>query len=352
MRIPLRPAAEESRPTPNLFIVGAPKAGTTALASYLDQHPDIFVAGKELSYFGSDLVFGTEDGGRWRLAYEPYLRWFADHGQARFRTDRSVFYLYSSLAAGEIHAFDPDARIVVMLRNPVDQMHSQHSEMVFQGEEDLTSFAVALDAEDERRRGGRVPPACRKVFGLLYRDIARYTDQVERYLSLFGPGQVRVLLYDDLVADAAATYGGVLEFLDVAPDHRPDLGVVNANKVVRSPKLRDLLRHAPPGLRRLGRVAVRDEHARAALRRRLHTMNTKGAARPPMDGALRARLVEEFTPEVRRLEALVQRDLGAWTAPTVPAVPAVPTGPAVPAVPTVPAVPAAARDAVADGRSG
>jgi hypothetical protein len=210
-------------------------------------------------------------------------------------------------------------------------MHSQHSEMLFQGEEDLASFALALDAEEERRRGARVPPACRKVFGLLYRDIARYTDQVERYLSLFGPDQVQVVLYDDLVADAASTYRGVLAFLGVAADHRPDLGVVNANKVVRSPKLRDLLRHAPPGVRRLGRVAVRDEHARAALRRRLHAMNTKGAARPPMDGALRARLVEEFAPEVRRLEALVQRDLGSWSAPAVPSAP---------------------RDAVADGRAG
>ncbi len=79
--------------------MGAPKSGTTALASYLAAHPDVFVAGKELSYFGSDLEFRTMKGGRWRIGYDTYLEWFSRHGEARYRTDRSVFYLYSSRAA-------------------------------------------------------------------------------------------------------------------------------------------------------------------------------------------------------------------------------------------------------------
>ena len=123
------------------------------------------------------------------------------------------------------------------------------------------------------------------------------------------------MLYDDLVADTDATYRRVLEFLDVDPDHRPEFEVVNANKVVRSTRIRDLLRQAPPGLRRVGRLAVPDEHARAALRRRLHVLNTRGQARPPMPAGLRRRLTEEFAPEVRRLEALLDRDLTTWLAP-------------------------------------
>ncbi|HTZ08800.1 MAG TPA: sulfotransferase [Acidimicrobiales bacterium] len=315
MRIPLRAAADEERPTPNLFVVGAPKSGTTALASYLGQHPEIFVAGKELSYFGSDLVFGTGTGERWRLAYEPYLRWFAGQEEARYRADRSVFYLYSRRAAAEIHAFDPTSRIVAMVRNPVEQMYSQHSEMLFQGEEDLASFAEALAAEDERRQGRAVPPGCRKPFGLLYGELTRYAEQLERYLERFGTEQVCVVLYDDLRADAAATYAGVLGFLGVDGAHRPEFAVVNANKVVRSPLLRDTLRSAPPGLRRLGRLAVRNEFTRAALRRRLHDMNTRGAPRPALDPALAARVTERCEPEIRRLEALLGRDLGAWRAP-------------------------------------
>src|SRR6202023_1401995 len=135
---------------------------------------------------------------------------------------RSVFYLYSACAAEEIHAYDPERRIIALLRNPVDQMHSEHSEMLFQGDEDVASFEEAIAAEAERKCGRRIPPGCQKVFGLFYRDIARYDDQVERYLAHFGRERVCVLLYDDLVTDPASAYRRVLRFLDVDPEHRPE----------------------------------------------------------------------------------------------------------------------------------
>jgi hypothetical protein len=309
-----RRARDEARPTPNLFIVGAPKSGTTALASYLTQHPGVFVADKELSFFGSDLDFRSDDGGRWQISYRSYLEWFSAHGDARYRTDRSVFYLYSSLAATEIHAFDPDSRIIVLLRNPVDQMHSQHAEMLFQGDEDIVDFGEALAAEADRRGGRRVPPGCRKHFGLLYRDIARYPEQVERYLTAFGPGGVCVVLYDDLLADAAGTYRRVLAFLEVDPTHVPSFDVVNANKVIRSARARDLLRHTPPALRRVGRMVVPNQYARATLRRRLHGLNTERRPRPPVPTQLRLALQDEFEPDIRRLEELLGRDLTPWRA--------------------------------------
>jgi hypothetical protein len=117
------------------------------------------------------------------------------------------------------------------------------------------------------------------------------------------------------VADPAAAYRQVLEFLDVDPGHQPEFGVVNANKVVRSARVRDLLRQAPSSVRRLGRLVVPDERARATLRRRVHALNTRGRVRPEMDHALRRRLTEEFAPEVHRLEGLLDRDLGAWLHP-------------------------------------
>jgi hypothetical protein len=310
-----RRARDELRPTPNLFIVGAPKSGTTALASYLNQHPAVFVADKELSYFGSDLVFRTTTGGRWQISYKSYLEWFSAQGDATYRADRSVFYLYSSTAASEIHAFDPDSRIIILLRSPVDQMHSQHGEMLFQGDEDIRDFGQALKAETERRVGRRVPVRCQKAFSLLYRDIARYPEQVERYLSIFGSPRVCVVLYDDLVADSAGAYRRVLEFLDVDPTHLPTFDVVNANKVIRSARARDLLRTTPRALRRMGRVVVPNQYARARLRRRLHGMNTERRPRPPVTPELRRALQEELAPEVHRLEQLLDRDLSPWLAP-------------------------------------
>lgn len=298
---------------PNLFLVGAPKSGTTALSSYLRDHPDVWVAPDEMVYFGGDLVVLRQSGQRRRLRDEAYFGTFAPHDLERYRGDHSVYYLYSTVAAAEIFAFDPDSRVIAMLRNPVDQMHSQHSEMLYQGEEDIRDFAAALAAEEDRRRGQRLPAGCRKAFSLFYRDLASYADQVDRYLSLFGPERVHVIIYDDFAADTAGVYRGVLEFLDVDPGHEPTFAVVNSNKAVRSTFAQGQLRAGSPTLRRLARLVVRDHRARASLRRRVATLNTVRRPRPPVDPALRRRLEEEFAPEVRRLEDLLGRDLSMWS---------------------------------------
>ena len=304
------PATASSQP--NLFLVGAPKSGTTALGTYLGSHPDVFVAPAELSYFGSDLDFRTRAGAPWRIPWDRYLEWFAGHEDVRYRADRSVFYLYSRRAAKEIHDYDPSSRIVAMVRNPVDQMYSEHSEMRYLGGEDLADFAEALGAEADRKAGRRIPEGCQHAFGLFYRDIVRYAEQLERYLALFGTDQVHVVVYDDLAADAAGTYRTVLEFLGVDATHEPELAVVNANKAVRSPALHRVLGRASPAVRRAGRLLVPGAARRAQLRRRLDALNTVQRPRPPLDPGLRAELAAELEPEVRRLEALLGRELPSW----------------------------------------
>jgi hypothetical protein len=246
------------------------------------------------------------------VPWEGYLAWFAGHDEARYRIDRSVFYLYSRVAAAEIHRFDPSARIVAMLRNPVDQMHAEHSEMRYQGEEDIADFADALAAEPERLRGRRIPAGCRHAFGLFYRDIARYAGQLERYFSVFGRDQVHVVVFDDLRADPAGTYRRVLDFLGVDRVHQPELVPVNANKVVRSTALLRTLRTTSPGVRGLGRLLVPSPDARARLRRRLQVLNTAERPRRPLPPELRRSLALEFEPEVERLESLLGRRLPAW----------------------------------------
>jgi hypothetical protein len=307
------------RAKPNLFIVGAAKSGTTALATFLGEHPDVFMAPWELNFFGRDLDFRNASGSSWRIPLSNYLGAFAYHHAERYRGDHSVFYLFSDEAAAEIRDFDPHSRILIMLRNPVDQMESQHSEMLFQGEEDIVGFAEALDAEPDRQVGKRIPTGCTKPFALRYRALARYADQVERYLSVFGREHVCVVLHDDLVREGASCYRTVLDFLGLEAPHDPKLRVVNANKTARFPKLRDLLRDTTPGkrenLRRLGRFVVRNGQARAQLRRRLSDMNTRRAPRTPMDPALRRRLQEEMADDIRRLELLLERDLSAWSEP-------------------------------------
>ena len=294
---------------PNLFIVGAPKCGTTALWTYLGSHPDIFVAGKEYHFFGSDLPY---HGARPRLSTEAYLDRFAEATSERYRGEASVGYLYSELAAREIHAFSPDARIVAILRNPVDMIHSLHSEELFQGDEDIPGFAEALAAEEGRRRGEGIPDACEALWPLFYRAVGRYASQVARYLDVFGPDRVHVIISEEFRADTAAGYRDVLQFLGVDPGFRPEFPVVNANKVPRSTTAVRLLRRPPPVVRRFARMVLPTPASRRSMGRRLQALNVDQRPREAMPPELRRSLESEFADDVARLSELLGRDLKAW----------------------------------------
>jgi len=131
---------------PNFFIVGAPKCGTSALFAYLNQHPQVFMAHlKELHFFGTDVRYPA------RPTLDQYLLHFAKAREELRVGEASTSYLFSQSAAQEIRAFNPAARIVIMLRNPVDMMYSLHSEMLYWLNEDIEDFEAALEAEEKRK---------------------------------------------------------------------------------------------------------------------------------------------------------------------------------------------------------
>ena len=130
-------------PRPDFFIVGAFKSGSTALYEGLRRHPQIFMPfHKEPLYFGDDL---TRRYGR--MTEADYLRLFRNAQPGQRIGEASTWYLYSTSAAHEIKQFSPDAKIVVVLRNPVDVMYAQHNQLIFNVIEDIPDFAEALGAE-------------------------------------------------------------------------------------------------------------------------------------------------------------------------------------------------------------
>ncbi|HVM48564.1 MAG TPA: sulfotransferase [Candidatus Acidoferrum sp.] len=299
---------------PDVFIVGAPKSGTTAMDHYLAGHPQIFMARKEMHAFGADLQFGAQFYRRDRAAY---LAEFAPC-QGRLRAgESSVWYLFSRKAAAEIRAFNPEARIIIMLREPAEMLYSLFSQFRFDGNECLPSFEEALAAEDDRRAGRRLSRQTYFPQGLVYRDTARYTEQVQRYFDVFGREQVHVIIYDDLKADPRGTYCRVLEFLEVDPTHVPaNFQVINGNKTVKHSALRSLLND--PLLRStavaIGRRLPRPVfNALHDAERRLWKFNTRPEKRASLAPETRARLRQEFAPEVKRLSALLGRDLTHWS---------------------------------------
>ena len=177
---------------PNFFIVGAPRCATSAMNTYLKQHPEIFMAKKESHFFATDL-----NAPHFTKDKDKYLALFSKAGDEKRIGEASVMYLYSRQAASKIKEFCPRARIIIMLRNPVDMMYTLHRHNVYHGSENLIDFEVALNAEKERKKGLRIPKNVRLVEGLFYRELAKYTQQVKRYLDVFGQENVFVVIYDE-----------------------------------------------------------------------------------------------------------------------------------------------------------
>lgn len=294
---------------PDFFIVGAPKCGTTAMADYLGQHPDIGMCPrKETHYFVGDLRPRMKTKrGQGPLSAERYTGLFADLQGERRRGEASVWYLYSPTSATEIRDFCPEASIVVMLRNPVEMLPSLHSEFVYVGIEPVEDFETALALDDERERSG----APRGFPPLSYRSAIRYAEQLRRYIDAFGRERVHVIVYDDFREDTLGVFADACGFLGVDAGFIPAIEVVNPNKRVRSRAMRRLVRRPPEALRTVLH-AVSTENMRRYGGATLQRWNTRFERR----SAVPDRVSEALRPEVERqvyeLNELIALDVSAW----------------------------------------
>jgi hypothetical protein len=293
-------------PRPDFFLVGAFKSGSTALYEALRRHPQIFMPfHKEPLFFGNDL---TRRYGR--MSLDDYLRLFRDAKPGQRVGEASTWYLYSTSAAKEIREFAPAARILVVLRNPVDVMYAQHNQLIFNVIEDIADFEQALEAEEDRRAGRRLSPGPINVENLFYRHSVRFAEQLERYFDVFGRDRVHVMLFDDLKRDGGREVRGCLEFLGVDASLAAAPPTANESRRVRSAAIQRLI-FAPKLLLPLAPLLRRFPFVRS-LRTALLNANSEPRPRPPMDPALRRRLLDEQAAEIERLGRLIGRDLSAW----------------------------------------
>jgi hypothetical protein len=300
---------------PDFFIVGAPRCGTSAMAHYLSEHPEIYMARKEMHVFGSDLRFGA-----WfyRRGSQDYLNEFAPCNGQPQAGEASVWYLFSRHAAAEIKAFNPEARIIIMLREPVAMLHSLYYQFLLGGNEHLPTFEQALAAENDRHAGRKVARQAYFVQGLFYREVVRYVEQVRRYFDVFGRERVHIIVYDDFVANTAAVYQGTLNFLGVNPAPRQTgFTAMNTNVRVKNRALEAVLNDP---LLRSTALALRSWvpwpvfGVLQQIEARLRQSNIQANQRPALAPETCARLKQEFAPEVAELSRLLERDLTHWSA--------------------------------------
>lgn len=295
---------------PNFFIVGAAKSGTTALAQYLSEHPDVSMCyPKEPHYFASDM-----DGYRAAKNLEEYLSLYETAGSESKRVgEASVYYLVSDVAIKNIYEFDPRAKILVMLRNPVDMVYSLHSQLYQSANEDIEDFSAAWRLVSQRRLGRSIPKGCNDPKVLDYRSVAKFGEQLERVYKYFPNSQVKVILFDDFKSSTRDVYREVLKFLEINDDGQEEFPVINPNTKPKYFFVKRLIKNQGPILQGIKKIVKsitgKKELGVAAA---VNKLNTRVVDRKAMDKTIRGELVEEYQADVIKLSELISVDLSHW----------------------------------------
>jgi hypothetical protein len=286
---------------PNLFIVGAPKCGTTALSHWLSTHSSVFVsAKKEPHYFSDEYQLMAS-----RTGYEAL---FSGAGSGKkWLCEASVWYLYSPSAVPNILDYNPGAHFVAMVRDPIGMVPSMHRQQVYNGNELITDLDSALAANSKRFEGDRrgvyegYPPD-----HLAYLHSCATGWQIERLKSLVPARQLHVIVYDDLTHDPELTYRQVLGFLGLVPELPETFDRVNAAKIRRYPAL-DRFARSMIDFRVRNNIKLR--LGITSVMRKLNKMEHPIA---PLTPKQRHFLAESFRADTAILEKCLYRSLDQW----------------------------------------
>ena len=298
---------EMSNQLPNFLILGAAKAGTTSLHHYLGQHPEVFVTSmKEPKYFalkdepldfaGPSQFINQSSVNR----FEDYCALFAGVQEEIAIGETSPLYLYSEKAAAEIKATLPEAKLIVILRNPVDRAFSSYAHLLREGFETL-SFEESLTHENQR--------ICDRWAPLwYYTQKGFYFQQLQRYYERFPASQIKVYLFEDLCKAPLNVVQDIFAYLGVDPNFEPDLTKKNVSGVPKNVALQRLLTRDNP-LKSVGK-ALLPKAFRKNLSSKIQTQNL--AAKPVLNGETRQDLMALYRDDILHLQTLIERDLSAW----------------------------------------
>lgn len=310
------------------FIVGAPRCGTTTLASFLQQHPAVcFSAVKEPHFFSRDEVSALPDDRLRAAVEEEYWQRFFGHcqGDPRLYAEGSVTYLYVPERMAPILKLWPDAKFVIALRDPLSMLPSLHARLLVTGDETIREFPKAWAKIDERAQGKSLPKQAVDPRWLRYDEAGKLGRNVERFLAAVGRERCQFVLFDDLTADPQGTYEMLCRFLEIEPWAGTDFEPQRINKTIRIGWLQRLLKRPPKAIRtalageqfhkRERKVGTAESPALAAIfraRKRLLEWNKVPVKREPLDPHVRQQIIDRLRDDVILLSKVIDRDLSHW----------------------------------------
>ena len=276
------------------------------MAQYLAAHGSVFIPRiKEPNFFCTDLraMSGV-------ASLEEYLSLFATAPEQCLSGEASALYLYSRVAIQRIMVHNPNARIITMLRYPVDAAHSLHAARWNRGHENIEDFADAWRAQSARLAGSHLPRRWPDPATLQYGAIYRYAEQVRRVMDHVPESQRLFVVFEQFFADPAIHYDRILQILNLVPGRPITFAKVNSATGPRSRRVDRLLREPPHWLGAMYRPL------RPLLRAAgfspvgvIRSLNSVTRPNAPLNPAFREELDRFFADDIAELERLLGRPL-------------------------------------------
>jgi hypothetical protein len=295
--------------------VGAPKCGTTSLHYWLSQHPEIFMSKlKEPAFFCTDTIQEADD---YNGFYTPefkyrnettYLSLFQNVKNEKIRGESSSRYFFSKAAPEKIYNLQTKAKIIIMLRNPVNFMHSFHSEKIKGGTENIENFEEALKAEKDRKKYQKMPYKVVSASELLYSELAHFSKYIKQYQKYFSPEQIKIVILEEIKNNPEKQYQSILEFLQVKnTKFTPEFKVYNRNAKLRSKHLNNFIKNSHY-VKALARTIL-PNIIREKITSSLEKWNKKTVTRKPLTQETKKKLMIKFKPEVEKLSEITNKNL-------------------------------------------
>jgi hypothetical protein len=305
---------------PNFLIIGAARSGTTALWEYMNEHPQVYLCTpKHTRFFASegkvpDFAGPKPPGlGSRSTSHAPYAITDIEDYRAVFDGvtsetaigEASHSYLYTPGAPERIKKYVPDARLIAVLRDPVERAYSHFCFMVQNGREPTADFLQAIEEEEAGVRDDWWPT-------FQYLRVGFYYAQLRRYFDLFEPGQIKIYLQEDLRSDTLGVVQDAFGFLEVDDTYVANVTKThNASGIPKSATLEALMGRPNP-VKRILRTCLPEEQ-RARISNKVAEFRARNLAKPPrLQRETRKALIERYRDDILALQGLIQRDLSAW----------------------------------------
>lgn len=305
----LKDISRASKRWPNLFLIGAPKCGTTAMSYYLSKHPKIYMS--EESGFKEPAFFDADLNAPWHVCndVEKYLNIFRDApDDVPYWGEATTSYLYSRVAIPNLLEVSPDAKLIAMVRNPIEMVQSIYNQHVKGHNENTASLRDAWVLQGKRLRGeSPLPFGIKDPKIFQYGSISKTGRLLSRVLEVVDREYLHIIIYDDFVENPRREYLDVLEFLGLKDDGRSHFPVLNRRRVYRYPSLHRLLGRLADVRRRLH---IPGGWGINSLVDRFNVVTGDDVEVLPAD--FRDELIDYFREDVNELSALLDRDLSYW----------------------------------------